>query len=96
MGNFSYQRIREPLFFGYEQLTFHETQRVLIATPEKALTDLLYLYPFYDNTVELAALRLDVEVLAETLNLETVQRHLQKIGSRALGKRMKLLVKHYL
>ena len=40
----------------------------MIATPEKALLDLLYLYSFYDSINELEELRLDEEYMLEDFN----------------------------
>ena len=35
--------------FGYELKPMANNRIILFATPEKALLDLLYLYPFYNN-----------------------------------------------
>jgi len=41
---------------------------ILFAFPEKALLDLLYLYPFYNTEAEIENLRLDNDYLANDLN----------------------------
>lgn len=43
---------------------------IQFASSEKALLDLLYLYPFYDNEQELEELRLDEDYLHDDLNSE--------------------------
>ncbi|GHT76972.1 hypothetical protein AGMMS50262_16800 [Bacteroidia bacterium] len=39
--------------FGYEQKVFLNKQSLIFATPEKAILDLLYLYPQYNNEQEI-------------------------------------------
>jgi hypothetical protein len=48
-GSFSYQQILPELMFGNEQKTFLNKHSLIFATPEKAILDLLYLYPQYNN-----------------------------------------------
>lgn len=57
-GVYSYKTVREDLFFGYE-LKSYENKSILFAFPEKALLDLLYLYPFYNSSQDMEELRLD-------------------------------------
>jgi predicted transcriptional regulator of viral defense system len=58
LGNYIYRHIKKELFFDYtlEQLT--AGQSVFIASPEKALLDLLYLTPKSGDTAYLEELRL--------------------------------------
>ena len=58
-GYFSYQKILPKLMFGYEQKSFLNKMSFLFATPEKAILDLFYLYPFYNNEQDISELRLD-------------------------------------
>jgi predicted transcriptional regulator of viral defense system len=51
-GIFTYQQIAPDLFFGYDVKPFSDGQSLLLAQPEKALLDLLYLYPFYNTPQE--------------------------------------------
>jgi hypothetical protein len=57
-------------FFGYDHKLFGNGLAVLFALPEKAIIDLLYLYPFYCTEDELINLRLDREVLDVILDVE--------------------------
>jgi predicted transcriptional regulator of viral defense system len=95
VGQFSYKNIKEQLFFGYEQLPFLDKRSIQIATPEKSLIDLLYLYPFYNNKNELQELRLDEDILDETFNTERFLSYLDQTKNTALAKRAKLLLKVY-
>ncbi|MGM9798633.1 MAG: hypothetical protein ACI3ZY_13880 [Parabacteroides sp.] len=67
----------------------------MLALPEKALLDLLYLYPFYNTEQEMIDLRLDEEFMAEDLDLERLGIYLEKMRSKALDARVKLLQKSY-
>ena len=57
-GNFSYQHIQSEFYFGFyfRQITW--TQWAYVATPEKALLDLIYLTPDADNPNYIRELRL--------------------------------------
>lgn len=65
------------------------------ATPEKALLDLLYLYPFYNTAQELEELRLDEAYLQEDLNKDLLIEYGSAFQSKALEQRIKLLLNTY-
>jgi len=94
-GHFSYKNVKPKLFFGYERLSFSKDKSVLIATPEKAIIDLLYLYKFYNNPNELIELRLNDELLPELINKEIIDSYLQKIDSAALNNRVNMFLRVY-
>jgi hypothetical protein len=52
------KNVKENLLFGYELKPMADNRTIQFATPEKALLELLYLYPFYDSEQELEELRL--------------------------------------
>lgn len=81
--------------FGYVDVPLGDGRSFHIATPEKALLDLLYLYSFYDSLDEMHNLRLDTDWLNEDLNRERMDAYLSLFESRVLRKRMKLLFKAY-
>ncbi len=58
-GRFVFRHIKTPLFFGYVEREMAPGQRAVIATPEKALLDLLYLTPGSDALAYLEELRLE-------------------------------------
>ena len=66
-GEFAYRNLKERLMFGYDLKSMADKRTILLATPEKALLDLLYLYPFYNNEEEMEALRLDDDFLLHEL-----------------------------
>ena len=62
-GEYSYKNIKENLMFGYDLKAMADHRTIQFATPEKALLDLLYLYPFYNNEQEMEELRLDEDYM---------------------------------
>jgi predicted transcriptional regulator of viral defense system len=94
-GEYSYRSVREDLMFGYEPRRLADDRTTAYATREKALLDLLYLYPFYKTEQDLADLRLDREVLHEELDRAEWESLTERFGSAALEKRAQLLSKVY-
>ncbi|MDD4590552.1 MAG: hypothetical protein PHG06_09020 [Parabacteroides sp.] len=93
-GSFTYKKIKENLFFGYE-LKLLENRNILFATAEKALLDLLYLYPFYNSNEEMEDLRLDEDYLTNDLNVVRLNEYLARFQNKALEKRVELMKKTY-
>ena len=92
-GEYSYKNIKPDMMFGYELKEMEGGRRIRFATPEKALLDLLYLYPFYNSEHELEELRLDESYLETDFNVERFTKFSDRIGSKALSNRIKLLKK---
>lgn len=93
-GTFSYQKVRENLIFGYELKPLGE-RSIQFATPEKAILDLLYLYPFYNTEQEMEDLRLDEDFMGNELNVERLTEYATQFRNNALDKRVKLMMKTY-
>ena len=94
-GEYSFKNVKESLMFGYELKPMADNRTIQFATPEKALLDLLYLYPFYDSEHELEELRLDEDYLHDDLNKDLLIYNSTKFQSKALNHRVKLLLKTY-
>ena len=94
-GTFVYRSVSEDLMFGYIARSIGDGRTILFATPEKAITDLLYLYPFYNNAREIEELRLDEYFLHEELNGDLLLEYSSRIKSQALDSRVKLLLNSY-
>lgn len=92
-GSFSYQRILPELMFGYEQKPFLNKMSFLFATPEKAILDLLYLYPQYNSEQELNELRFDEDFMQEDLDIGRLKDFTEKFRSKTLSNRVHLLLK---
>lgn len=94
-GTFSYKSVREELMFGYDLKPIADGRTVLLAKPEKALLDLLYLYPFYNTEHELEELRLDEDFMHNDLDKKLMESFALKFKNKALQKRMDLLISTY-
>jgi len=81
LGSFIFKHIKRVLFSGYQHIDLGEGQSAFIATPEKALLDLLYLTPGSDNPGYLRELRLQN---SETLNTGLLIELADRCGSRKL------------
>jgi predicted transcriptional regulator of viral defense system len=80
-GTYTYKKVRED--------------SILFATPEKALIDLFYLYPFYNSNEEIEELRLDEDYLADDLNVARLDEYLARFKNKALEKRIEIMKKIY-
>lgn len=58
LGQFTYRHIQSDLFFGYEYVQVDDRQFAFVATPAKALLDLIYLQPGGDSEAFIESLRL--------------------------------------
>lgn len=92
-GQFSYQTVRPRLFWGFEPKTMRDGKQYMMATPEKAIIDLLYLYPQYSSVEDMRELRLDEDWMHDELNLARLKEFAERINSPILNKRIKLLLK---
>ncbi|MFC1543926.1 hypothetical protein ACFL4Y_01580 [Gemmatimonadota bacterium] len=67
LGRFIYRHLSAHMLFGYRTLGMGHEQEALMATPEKALLDLVHLTPAADDVGYLRELRLqNLEVLSAT------------------------------
>lgn len=94
LGTFSYQSIRPGLLFGYDEKSY-QNMVVKFARPEKAILDLLYLYPYYNSEKDIELLRFDRSVLETAVNPEILHSYLEQFMNKALEKRIKMLIKTY-
>ncbi|MBM3294119.1 MAG: hypothetical protein FJY82_06290 [Candidatus Aminicenantes bacterium] len=56
LGTYLFRHVKRELFFGYERIDLGEGQSAWIATPEKALLDLVYLTPLESGRAEVSFL----------------------------------------
>jgi predicted transcriptional regulator of viral defense system len=92
IGEFSYKTVKPDLMFGYDVKPMAEGHSFFLAKPEKALIDLLYLYPFYNIKSEIKELRLDIDFIHNELNINLLKEYLIQIDCKALEKRVKLIL----
>ena len=94
-GVYSYKSIKSDLMFAYDLVTQSDNITLKLAQPEKALLNILYLYPFYNTEQEMQSLRLDEDFLQEELNVDKMIAFLARFNSKALSKRVELLFNTY-
>lgn len=94
-GHYTYQTIRPPLFFGYRQMPLERGGCYQMAEPEKALVDLMYLYPQYNTEAEMCELRLDNWWMAEQLDKGKLRHYAALTGVKALANRAELMINTY-
>lgn len=94
-GEFSYKSVREELMFGYDLKPINDGRTLQLAKPEKALLDLLYLYPFYNSKKEFEDLRLDEDFMHDDLNRKLLEEYVFLFSNKVLEKRVKLLINTY-
>jgi len=81
LGEYEFRHVKTAWFHGYQRLDLHSRQRAFVATPEKALLDLIYLQPGGDSPAYVAELRLQA---LEQLDLPTLARLAEESGSPKL------------
>ena len=90
-GTFHYQNVKESLFFGYGISSLADGRGVLLATPEKALLDFLYLNPFYKTAQDIEDLRFDWDFVKNELDMNRLSEYLSRFASHSLEHRVSLL-----
>lgn len=95
IGEFSYKTIKKNLMFGYHYKEVDNDKKFMIAIPEKAIIDFLYLYPEYKSGEDLLNLRFDEDILTETINKDLLFEMAEKTKVHALLDRIKTLTKVY-
>ena len=91
-GTYIYQTVTPRLFFGYDAKPIGDGRSVLMASPAKAIIDLLYLYPQYDDAGQLEELRLDEALMAERVNAGLFRDYASRLNHRALQQRVEKLI----
>lgn len=102
-GQYAYQKVKPELYFGYKPVMLPVNTAIInapqqawmLAHPEKALLDLLYLYPFYDSEEDLEQLRLDEDFMTGELDLKRLSEYQERMDNKALDARVRKLFKIY-
>jgi predicted transcriptional regulator of viral defense system len=90
LGRFLFRHVKKSLFFGYSQTEISQGLPVFLASPEKALLDLLYLTPGSDSSAYLEELRVEPTDDIEWL---TFQKNAERIGGRKLKRAVNLILR---
>lgn len=95
LGWFSYKSVKPELYFGFDIRQQAGPRYFRLAQAEKALLDLLYIYPFYNTVNELEELRLNEQIMHEIIQKDLLLGHAETMASKALMNRVNLLIKTY-
>ena len=82
IGSFIFRHVKPDLFFGYKQ-SQGKSRAYLLAEPEKALLDVLYLNRIRDAS-GLESLRLNWRLAAELINKKKFKEYLDKYNSKSM------------
>ncbi len=95
IGYYSYRHVSPNLFFGYKPLQPKDGLPCFMATPEKALLDLLYFHPEYNSEREMKNLRLDGDAMREEFDWTLFRAFLERFDNKALSARAALIENTY-
>jgi predicted transcriptional regulator of viral defense system len=96
-GSYTFHHISASYMFGYElkRAEGQEPFVIQMATPEKAIIDLLHLYPEYSTAEEMLNLRLDEDYMESRIDPKRLLDYEKRIHSPSLTKRVNLLREAY-
>jgi predicted transcriptional regulator of viral defense system len=93
-GNFKYQSIKPEMFWGYNEQGNQE-QKFMIAEPEKALIDYLYLNTATNNEADFFELRFNYAEFIRLYNQEKLEKYLTIINNQTLTNRVHKFLSYY-
>lgn len=91
IGNFSYRRIKPSLYWGYRLVDFGK-QKILLAEPEKAVLDYLYINPRLKTADDFAEMRVNADEFKSQISSVRLQKYLGTFNNKALSKRVKVFL----
>ncbi|MBI4648314.1 MAG: hypothetical protein HY738_17450 [Bacteroidia bacterium] len=96
-GRFHYNALKKDLFFGYTYYKYSDNTNtmIMIAEPEKAILDFLYLKTWYNSPDKIKELRFNEIELIRNIEKNKVYTYLEKFDNKELEKRIDLLFKNY-
>lgn len=92
LGRFFFRHVQSRIFFGFIESEIAPGQTVRIATPEKALADLLYLTPACDERAFLEELRVE---RPEPFRPEAFMTVVENMQSKKVERAITLLFDHW-
>ncbi len=95
MGEFSYRSVKQNIMFGYDLKSMSDGRTIKLATPEKAILDLLYLYPFYNSKQDFLDLRINEDFLNQNFNKNLLMDYSKNVNNNELEKRIEKFLKTY-
>jgi predicted transcriptional regulator of viral defense system len=90
LGTFIFRHVQRKYLFGYRVLQVSDSQQAIVAAPEKALLDLIYLTPGGDSEEYIQSLRLQN---LDQLDRVELERYAQEYGKPKLKRAVKIIVR---
>lgn len=87
IGNFGYRRIKPSLFFGYILMEPATNLKILLAEPEKAILDYLYLNPRLKTVDDFKEMRINTDEFHKKVDLYKFLKYLEAFENKALSVR---------
>jgi len=91
IGNFSYRQIKTSLYWGYKLLDFGQ-QKILMAEPEKAILDYLYIHPKLKTATDFLGMRINIDEFRSHIDLERFQQYLKTFHNKQLSRRANIFL----
>lgn len=91
LGSFSYRHLKKELFFGFKTMEDEHKKRILLAQPEKALLDLLYLSKNWEPTENFLLEGLRLQQFNQ-LNRQRLAKYGKIFGTKKIKKILPLLM----
>lgn len=91
IGNFSYRHIKPIVFFGYRMIDYGK-QKILLAEPEKAVLDYLYLNPRLKAADDFYEMRINKQEFLEKIDFTKLQRFMNAFENKSLSNRLKIFL----
>lgn len=86
VGSFGYRQIKPGLYWGYQLVDFGQ-QKILLAEPEKAVLDYLYIHPTLKTHEDFLGMRINVDEFGTRINLDKFRQYLKMFNNKQLSKR---------
>lgn len=90
VGNFSYRHVKPGVFFGYRLIEFGK-KRILMADPEKAVLDYLYLNPHLKTVDDFREMRINREEFLEQIDSKKLEKYLEAFN-KSLARRVNIFL----
>lgn len=91
LGTFSYRTLKRRLFFGFEEIQDEFHQPILVATPEKALLDSIYLTPQWENSDQFLEKNIRLQQL-EQLEKKRLKKFAARFHSKKIDRATDLIL----
>jgi predicted transcriptional regulator of viral defense system len=88
IGNFNYRRIKPSLFFGYVLTEPAPNLKILLAEPEKAVLDYLYLNSRLKTVDDFKEMRINADEFHKKVDLYKFLKYLEAFENKALSVRV--------